>query len=84
MFCVLLTWKIRASCLSAISLAITYMGNASIIISTDAESMFQKMARNNKGPSHFQIFIGKEISVDLSVVVPHDKVIYHVGIHILS
>ena len=61
------------------------MGNdVNIIISTDAEGMFQKMARNHKGPSHFQIFIGKEISIDLSVVVPHDKVIYHVGILILS
>lgn len=40
---------------------------------TDAEGLFQKMASNHKGPSHFQTFIGNETSVDLSVAVPHDK-----------
>ena len=49
------------------------MGNVSIIISTDAEIMFQKVASNHKGPSHFQTFIGKEMSVDLSVAVPNNK-----------
>ena len=50
-----------------------YMVNVSIIILTEDEGTFQKMARDHKGPFHFQTFIVKGMSVDLSVAVPHDK-----------
>ena len=50
-----------------------YMVNVSIIILTDDEGTFQKMAKDHKGPFHFQTFIVKGMSVDLSVAVPHDK-----------
>ena len=46
--------------------------------------MFQKMASNHKGPSHFQTFIGNEMYGDLAVAVPHAKGIFHGGISILS
>ena len=46
------------------------MTNVSIVISTDAEGMFQKIASNHKGPSHFQTVIGKEMSVVFTVAVP--------------